>query len=218
MRNVTGYGDRAVAEHALALMLAAARDLAAIKADDADPVERAKAVSAAKVQVGEAGRLIGQEAVQIHGGIAMTDEYYVGHYFKHLSMIDRQFGDTDHHLKRFGGLERLPGCTVPENGLPVRPDGVVSKNALDEILFRPGDQPGRVRRHGLALPGSIVGAFLGLPTLGTVIADQPGKLIGLLDDPRVLNPKAVFQSQRQDVRLPLLGKLPQAATVDRVKA
>ena len=78
--------------------------LAAIKDDDADPVERAKAVSAAKVQVGEAGRLIGQEAVQIHGGIAMTDEYYVGHYFKRLSMIDRQFGDADHHLKRFGGL------------------------------------------------------------------------------------------------------------------
>ena len=78
--------------------------LAAIKDDEADPVERAKAVSAAKVQVGEAGRLIGQEAVQIHGGIAMTDEYYVGHYFKRLSMIDRQFGDADHHLKRFGGL------------------------------------------------------------------------------------------------------------------
>ncbi len=78
--------------------------LAAIKADDEDPVERAKAVSAAKVLVGEAGRLIGQEAVQIHGAIAMTDEYYVGHYFKRLSMIDRQFGDTDHHLKRFGML------------------------------------------------------------------------------------------------------------------
>ncbi len=72
--------------------------------DSDDERERKRAVSAAKVQVGEAGRLIGQEAIQIHGGIAMTDEYYVGHYFKRLSMIGRLFGDADHHLDRFAAL------------------------------------------------------------------------------------------------------------------
>ena len=66
--------------------------------------DRAKAASAAKVTIGKAGRFVGQQAVQIHGGIGMTDELNVGHYFKRLTMIDTLFGNTDHHLKRFAAL------------------------------------------------------------------------------------------------------------------
>ena len=65
-----------------------------------DAVERRKAASAAKVQIGKAGRLIGQDAVQIHGGMGMTDELAVGHYFKRLTMIDSTFGNVDYHLRR----------------------------------------------------------------------------------------------------------------------
>ena len=66
--------------------------------------ERKKAASAAKVQVGKAGRFIGQNAVQLHGGMGMTDELNVGHYFKRLTMIDTMFGNVDHHLKRYASL------------------------------------------------------------------------------------------------------------------
>ena len=66
--------------------------------------ERAKAASAAKVTIGKSGRFVGQQAVQIHGGMGMTDELNVGHYFKRLTMIDALFGNTDHHLKRFAAL------------------------------------------------------------------------------------------------------------------
>ena len=63
--------------------------------------ERRKAASAAKVQIGKAGRFVGQQAVQLHGGMGMTDELNVGHYFKRLTMIDTMFGNVDHHLKRY---------------------------------------------------------------------------------------------------------------------
>ena len=63
--------------------------------------ERAKAAAGAKVQIGKAGRFIGQQAVQLHGGMGMTDELSVGHYFKRLTMIDTQFGNIDHQLKRY---------------------------------------------------------------------------------------------------------------------
>ena len=75
--------------------------LAADRADDPHPHERARAISAAKVQIGRSGRLIGQSSVQMHGGIGITDEYAGGHYFKRLTLIDRTFGDADHHLARF---------------------------------------------------------------------------------------------------------------------
>lgn len=67
--------------------------------------ERKKAASAAKVQIGKAGRFIGQNAVQLHGGMGMTDELNVGHYFKRLTMIDTMFGNVDHHLKRYAALD-----------------------------------------------------------------------------------------------------------------
>ena len=67
-------------------------------------IERKKAVSAAKVRIGQAGRFVGQQAVQIHGGMGMTDELAVGHYFKRLTMIDSEFGGVDHHMKRYTDL------------------------------------------------------------------------------------------------------------------
>lgn len=61
-----------------------------------------KAASAFKVQVGKSGRCVGQGAVQLHGGMGMTEELRVSHYFKRLTAIEALFGNTGHHLKRFG--------------------------------------------------------------------------------------------------------------------
>lgn len=66
-----------------------------------DVAERVKAAAGTKVQIGKAGRFVGQQAVQLHGGMGMTDELSVGHYFKRLTMIDTQFGNVDHQLKRY---------------------------------------------------------------------------------------------------------------------
>lgn len=71
---------------------------------DAPDAERAAAVSAAKVRVGKACTFVGEAAIQIHGGMGMTDELAVGHYFKRATMIESQFGGVDHHLRRY---ERL---------------------------------------------------------------------------------------------------------------
>jgi alkylation response protein AidB-like acyl-CoA dehydrogenase len=73
--------------------------LATIMAAEADAEERAGALAAAKVQIGRSGRFVGQQAIQLHGGIGMTMEYKVGHYFKRVTMIDAMFGDADHHLR-----------------------------------------------------------------------------------------------------------------------
>jgi pimeloyl-CoA dehydrogenase small subunit len=80
---------------------------ATMMAGEADAPERRAAVSAAKVQIGRAGRKVGQEAIQLHGGIGVTMEYGVGHHFKRMTMIDRMLGDVDHHLAlvaQAGGL------------------------------------------------------------------------------------------------------------------
>ena len=74
-----------------------------LKLDEADKA-RKLAASAAKVQVGKAGKLVSQDAVQIHGGMGMTDELNVGHFFKRVTMIESQFGNTDWHLRRFTEL------------------------------------------------------------------------------------------------------------------
>ncbi|HAC34829.1 MAG TPA: hypothetical protein DCF45_09955 [Gammaproteobacteria bacterium] len=71
--------------------------LAAAKAQ-ADEAERRAAVSAAKNFIGRAGRLVGQHAVQLHGGVGISDELIVSHYFKRLSAINTWFGDDNHHL------------------------------------------------------------------------------------------------------------------------
>src|SRR5215472_1694002 len=80
---------------------------ATMASDFTDPIERAKAVAAAKVQVGKSGKFVGQQSIQLHGGIGMTMEAKIGHYFKRLTMIENAFGDTDYHLRRVsegGGL------------------------------------------------------------------------------------------------------------------
>ncbi len=66
--------------------------------------ERAKGVSAAKVQIGRACRFVGQNAIQLHGGMGMTDEMAIGHYFKRATMIEGEFGSVDHHLQRYESL------------------------------------------------------------------------------------------------------------------
>ena len=80
---------------------------AAVMAAEENPIERRKAISAAKVQIGRSARHVGQEAIQLHGGIGMTNEYAVGHYFKRVTMIDQLYGDADTHLSYLaahGGL------------------------------------------------------------------------------------------------------------------
>jgi alkylation response protein AidB-like acyl-CoA dehydrogenase len=72
--------------------------LATVMADEKDVRERRAAISAAKVQIGRSGRLVGQQAIQLHGGIGMTMEAKVGHYFKRVTTIDTMFGDADYHL------------------------------------------------------------------------------------------------------------------------
>jgi pimeloyl-CoA dehydrogenase small subunit len=73
--------------------------LATMMAGAEDAAERRAALAAAKVQIGRSGRFVGQQAIQLHGGIGMTMEYKVGHYFKRVTMIDATFGDADHHLR-----------------------------------------------------------------------------------------------------------------------
>jgi alkylation response protein AidB-like acyl-CoA dehydrogenase len=77
--------------------------MATIKLEESD-AERAKAISAAKVQVGRANKFVGQNAIQLFGGMGMTDEVSIGHYFKRATMIEGQFGSVDHHLKRYEDL------------------------------------------------------------------------------------------------------------------
>ena len=79
--------------------------LAASKADGAtDAKDRARAISAAKIKIADNCRHISQEAIQLHGGMGMTDEMKVSHTFKRLTMIAQQFGDAEHHLARFASL------------------------------------------------------------------------------------------------------------------
>jgi pimeloyl-CoA dehydrogenase small subunit len=82
---------------------------ATMASDFGDARERTTAVAAAKVQVGKSGKFIGQQSIQLHGGIGMTMEAKIGHYFKRLTMIENTFGDSEYHLRRVsdaGGLVR----------------------------------------------------------------------------------------------------------------
>jgi pimeloyl-CoA dehydrogenase small subunit len=72
--------------------------LAAMTAAEESAAERRKAISAAKVQICSSGRIVGQQAIQLHGGIGMTYEYKLGHYFKRVTVIESLFGDAAHHL------------------------------------------------------------------------------------------------------------------------
>ena len=78
--------------------------VATLRLDDDDASQRNRAAAAAKVKIGQSGRFIGQSAIQLHGGMGMTDEMHISHYFKRLSMIDTLFGDHAYHLRRYSGL------------------------------------------------------------------------------------------------------------------
>jgi alkylation response protein AidB-like acyl-CoA dehydrogenase len=80
---------------------------ATMMAADDDAAERHRAVAAAKVQIGNSGRKVGQEAIQLHGGIGMTMEYKVGHYFKRMTMIEVMFGDAETHLAALAAMGGL---------------------------------------------------------------------------------------------------------------
>jgi alkylation response protein AidB-like acyl-CoA dehydrogenase len=75
----------------------------------AEDAPRRNAVSAAKAFIGKAARFVGQEAVQLHGGMGMADELPVSHYFKRLTMINATFGDVDHHVTQVSDAIRVTG-------------------------------------------------------------------------------------------------------------
>ena len=97
-------------QHRMADMLIAAEQsrsmaiYAAVYADSGDAEKRRRAVSGAKAYIGQAARLVGQQAVQMHGAMGVVDDLIVSHYFKRLTMIDLTLGDTDFHLARFSRL------------------------------------------------------------------------------------------------------------------
>ena len=80
------------------------KDLYARPKEFWDKAEAAKALSAAKAVIGQACRFVGQQAVQLHGGMGVTDELDVSHYFKRLMAIEMQFGSTDQHLEAYAAL------------------------------------------------------------------------------------------------------------------
>lgn len=99
-------GDNQALQHRAAEMLMALEQgrsmamLAAMMVEESDPAERAHNIAMAKVGVGQASKFVSQNAVQLHGGIGMTEEYAVGHYFRRCMVIEHLFGDTAHHLSR----------------------------------------------------------------------------------------------------------------------
>jgi pimeloyl-CoA dehydrogenase small subunit len=99
-------GQNQVLQHRAAEMLIALEQgrsmamLAAMTVDEPDPAERAYNIAMAKVGVGQASRFVAQNAVQLHGGIGMTEEYAVGHYFRRVMVIEHLFGDPTYHLSR----------------------------------------------------------------------------------------------------------------------
>ncbi|WP_426420623.1 acyl-CoA dehydrogenase family protein [Bradyrhizobium genosp. A] len=80
---------------------------AAMMTTEPDVTKRERAISAAKAQIGCSAKAIGRESIQLHGGLGMTMEYRIGHYFKHVTMIDTLFGDADYHLRRLAVLDGL---------------------------------------------------------------------------------------------------------------
>jgi alkylation response protein AidB-like acyl-CoA dehydrogenase len=76
---------------------------ATVACDFDDARGHATAVAAAKVQIGKSLKFVGRQSIQVHGGIGMTAEARIGHYFKRLSIIENTFGDTDFHFRRVAG-------------------------------------------------------------------------------------------------------------------
>lgn len=104
-------GEFQVLQHRAADMYVAVEEArsiaihAAMMVGEADPAARRQAMATAKAQIGVSAREVGQSGVQLHGGIGITEEYAIGHYFKRLSMIERQFGDVEHHMALLASLE-----------------------------------------------------------------------------------------------------------------
>lgn len=84
--------------------------LAGIKADEADVSERRRAISIAKAQLAAGGKKVVESAIQLHGGIGITDEHDVGLYFKRMSVLNALFGDEEHHLTRYASLPGFEGA------------------------------------------------------------------------------------------------------------
>lgn len=80
---------------------------ATMMAGSDDAAERGRAMHAVKAEIGKAARIVGENAIQLHGGVGMTMEYAVGHYFKRVTMIDTELGDSDHHLAALARSESL---------------------------------------------------------------------------------------------------------------
>jgi pimeloyl-CoA dehydrogenase small subunit len=105
-------GENQVLQHRSAEMLVALESargmamLAAMMVDELDADERERNIAMAKVGVGQAGRFVSQQAIQLHGGIGMTEEYAIGHFFRRVMVIEHLFGDTAHHL------DRLAACAA----------------------------------------------------------------------------------------------------------
>ena len=78
--------------------------MAHIRLNEEDAEARSKGVAAARVQIGKALKFVGQNAIQLHGGMGMTDEMAIGHYFKRATILESMFGNTDHHLARYETL------------------------------------------------------------------------------------------------------------------
>jgi alkylation response protein AidB-like acyl-CoA dehydrogenase len=103
-------------QHRMAEMFIAAEQtrsmaiIAAVHVGTTDRIKRRHAISGAKSYIGEAARFIGQQAVQLHGGMGVVDDLIVSHYFKRLTMIDLSLGDPDHHLERFGDAGGGESC------------------------------------------------------------------------------------------------------------
>jgi alkylation response protein AidB-like acyl-CoA dehydrogenase len=103
-------GSNQVIKHRLADMLIeeeqskAMADMAAMRADIAEETgsdDLVQTASATKARIGEAAKFVGEQGIQLHGGIGMTDEYVIGHYYKRLQTIDKLFGNVDYHLRRY---------------------------------------------------------------------------------------------------------------------
>lgn len=76
---------------------------ATMMSTEPDAAARSRAISMAKLKVCEAGKFVCEQAIQLHGGIGMTDEHKVGHHYRRMTMIEVMFGDRAHHLERLGG-------------------------------------------------------------------------------------------------------------------
>ncbi|MFM8557372.1 MAG: acyl-CoA dehydrogenase family protein [Betaproteobacteria bacterium] len=96
------------AEQARSITLLACSRVDAAARGEIDVRERMRTVSAAKVKVSEAARHVGQEAIQLHGGMGMTQEMKIAHTFKRLTMIAQTMGDVDWHLERFAATDLPP--------------------------------------------------------------------------------------------------------------